>query len=156
MRFSLPVRDISEKEVPARMKSKLHLVLSLLVVGATSFALFPRVLAGKTESVRGWLSDEDCAKGRAESGTYTQTNGECAKQCVAKGKRIVLIDPTGKRILVIVNQDVAKKNVGNYVEVSGAIDSQARTIKVDSVKFLGRNQAMCGVPPSKNAQQKQP
>jgi hypothetical protein len=137
------------------MKCQSVLSSFLFKACAASIALSPASLAG-TESIRGWLSDESCAKGRAESGTYTQTSGECAKQCVAKGKKIVLIDPANKRILVIANQDIAKKNVGDYVEVSGEVDAQAKTIKVDSLKFLDSNHAMCDAPPRKKDQQKQP
>jgi hypothetical protein len=138
------------------MKSKPILVFSFVAIGIATVAISPQSLAGNTESIRGWLSDEGCARGRAESGTYTQTNGDCAKQCVAKGKKIVLIDPTRKRILLIANQDFAKKNVGDYVEVSGDVDSHAQTMKVDSVKFLDSNHAMCGVPAQKKHQQKNP
>lgn len=105
----------------------------------------------KTEIVRGWLSDERCAKGRAEGGTYTATNPECAKECVNKGKKVVLVDPVGKRILVLTNQEVGKKNVGDYVEIAGEIDSKAMTLHAESLKFLEKGSAMCGVPPKKKA-----
>jgi hypothetical protein len=136
------------------MKSKPILVFSFVAIGIATVAIGPQSLAGNTESIRGWLSDEGCARGRAESGIYSQTNGDCAKQCVAKGKKIVVIDPTRKRILVIANQDIAKKNVGDYVEVSGDVDSRSQTMKVDSLKFLHSNQATCGVPPRKKDQPK--
>jgi hypothetical protein len=142
-----------EKEAPV-MKSKGILAFSFVAMGIASVAISPQSLARNTELIRGWLSDEGCARGRAESGTYTQTNGDCAKQCVAQGKKIVLIDPTRKRILIVRNQDIAKKNVGDYVEVSGVVDSDAQTIKVDSLKFLDRNHAMCGVPARKKDQAK--
>lgn len=96
--------------------------------------------------LRGWLSDEQCARGRAEEGTFTATNLECAKECVAAGKKIVLVDPENKRVLTIENQDVARKNVGDYVEIAGAIDPATNLLHVDSLKFLDKNRAMCGVP----------
>lgn len=132
------------------MKSKPILVFSFVAIGIATVAIHPQSLLGNRESIRGWLSDEGCARGRAENGTYTQTNADCAKQCVAKGKKIVLIDPTGKRILIIANQDFVEKNVGDYVEVSRDVDSHAQTMKVDSLKFLDGNHAMCGVPARKN------
>ncbi|HMI51301.1 MAG TPA: hypothetical protein VK525_07305 [Candidatus Saccharimonadales bacterium] len=96
--------------------------------------------------LRGWLSDELCARGRAEDGTYTATNLACAKECVAAGKKIVLIDPDNKRVLTIENQDAARRNVGDYVEIAGAIDPATAMLHVDSLKFLDKNRAMCGVP----------
>jgi hypothetical protein len=131
------------------MKSTYTFFLSAVILGAIGITLGPQGISAKSESIRGWLSDEQCARGRAEAGTYTQKSGRCAKECVAKGKKIVLIDPDGKRILLIANQEIAKKNVGDYVEVSGEIDPKAGTIQIGSLRFLDKNCAMCGVEPKK-------
>ena len=97
-------------------------------------------------AIRGWLSDEGCARGRAESGTFTATNPRCAKECVAKGKKIVLIDPDRKMIFEIANQNLAKKNVGDYVEIAGRMDLQAKTIHIASLTMLTRGTASCDRP----------
>jgi hypothetical protein len=107
--------------------------------------------AGEKVTVKGWLSDEQCATARASSGNFTATNLACAKECVAKGKKIVLVDPEGKRVLMIENQEVAAKNVGDYVEITGIIDPGSRSLHADSLKFLDKNRAMCGVPEKKAA-----
>jgi hypothetical protein len=104
---------------------------------------------GHNSVVRGWLSDEGCASGRASSGTYTGTNPDCAKKCVNEGKRIVLVDPDHKRLLIIVNRDAASERVGDYVEISGDLDDQARTLHIDSLKLLEKGRAMCDVPAKK-------
>ena len=104
-----------------------------------------------TETLRGWLSDETCAKGRAGGGTYTATNPRCAKECVSKGKKIVLVDPVGKRVLVLSNQDIGKNNVGDYVEIFGQVDAKAMTLHADSLKFLEKGSAMCSVQRKKKA-----
>jgi hypothetical protein len=105
------------------------------------------------EVARGWLSDQGCARGRAENGTFTATSGECAKRCVSEGKKMVLIDPEGKRVLKISNQDVVKQNIGDYVELTGTLATKGGAMQVVSLRFLDRNRAMCAVP-SKTAQQK--
>jgi hypothetical protein len=120
-----------------------------LLISAVLVVAAPPQNTSKTELLKGWLSDEQCSKGRAESGTYTATNPECAKECVAKGKKIVLVDPIGKRILVLSNQDIGRKNVGDYVEISGEVDSPTMTLHANSLKFLEKGNAMCGVPPKK-------
>jgi hypothetical protein len=102
------------------------------------------------EVVRGWLSDSNCAKERAKGGLYTATNADCAKECVAKGKKIVLIDPQHKKVVDISNQDAVKKNVSDYVELAGTVDAQNQ-FHVESLKFLDKNRAMCGVPEKKPA-----
>lgn len=108
-------------------------------------------IAGGKTVIRGWLSDEGCAGGRARDGVYTGTNPDCAKRCVRDGKRIVLVDPEGKRLLVIANQDAAMERVGDYVEISGEIDDQAKTLRVDSMKLLEKGRAMCDVPAKKKS-----
>ena len=108
-------------------------------------------LAGGKTVIRGWLSDEGCAGGRAHDGEYTGTNPDCAKRCVHDGKKIVLVDPEGKRLLAIANQDAAVERVGDYVEISGEVDDQAKTLRVDSMKLLEKGRAMCGVPAKKKS-----
>ena len=65
---------------------------------------------------------------------------------VAQGKKIVLIDPAAKEILNIVNQDAARENIGDYVEVTGALDPQTKTLQIDSLKMLSKGKAMCALP----------
>ena len=107
--------------------------LALTLFAAAALAQAPN---SKTETIRGWISDEHCASSKARDGVYASTNPECTKECVAKGYKAVLIDPKGKRVLIITDQEMAKKNLGDYVEVLGVIDSQAGTIKPDSIKGL--------------------
>jgi len=100
-------------------------------------------------TIRGWLADEDCAKNRAISGAFTAPGLTCTKECIAKGKKIAIVDPEGKQVLVIENQDIAKKNVGDYVEIRGSVDPKTNLLHADSLKFLDKNRAMCGVPQKK-------
>jgi hypothetical protein len=65
-----------------------------------------------------------------------------------------LIDPEGKRILNISNQDIVKQNIGDYVELTGTLATQSGAMRVVSLKFLDRNRAMCAVP-NKTGQQTQ-
>ena len=101
-------------------------------------------------AIRGWLSDEGCARGRAQSGTFTATNPDCVRECVAKGKKIVLIDHERKMIFTIANQSLAKKNVGDYVEIAGQLDLQTKTVRIDSLKMLTRGNATCDRPTLSN------
>lgn len=114
-------------------------------------ALLLAYSAGATETVvRGWLSDEECARGRASSGVYTQTNPDCARECVRSGKKIVLIDPDGHRLLMIQNQQEAMSNVGNYVAVTGQVNNEKQTVYVTSVKLLEVGRASCERPKKTN------
>jgi hypothetical protein len=120
-------------------------LLSALTFGASS-ARTPQSATAKKMMLRGWLSDEGCAPGHVSSGKYTGTNPDCSKDCVAKGKKIVFIDPEKKRILSIANQDAARQNVGDYVEVSGDVNSEKKVLHIETLKMLERGRAMCEVP----------
>ena len=101
---------------------------------------------GKIENqiLRGWLSDEQCARGRASAGAYTGTNPRCAKECVAKGKKIVLIDSDRKKIVAIGNQSAAMEHIGDYVEVTGVFD--AGSLHINSLRQLEKGVAACERP----------
>ena len=114
--------------------------------------LMPALLsAGGKTVLRGWLSDEGCAGGRAKSGLYTGTNPDCAKKCVSEGKKIVFVDSDHKRLLSIANQDAAKERVGDYVEISGEVNEESKTLRVDSLTLLEKGRAMCDVPAKKKS-----
>jgi hypothetical protein len=102
---------------------------------------FSQSSAQKSEILKGWLSDEHCASSKAREGIYEATNPDCARECVAKGYKIVLIDPKQKRILVISNQSAATENLGDYVEIQGEIDSSAGTLQIDSIKLLKKGKS---------------
>jgi hypothetical protein len=126
----------------------------LILAGAAALAsicLFaiPRGYPAGPEVLRGWLSDEQCAKGRAESGVFTGTNPDCAKKCVKEGKKIVFIEPEAKRVLTLANQEAGKSQVGDYVEITGEVDAKSATIHADSVKFLEKGAAMCDAKPKR-------
>jgi hypothetical protein len=117
---------------------------------ALAIMFLPEMKArGHNTVLRGWLSDEGCASRRANGGTYTGTNPDCAKKCVREGKRIVLVDPNHKRLLTILNGDAATERVVDYVEIIGDLDEQARTLHIDSLKLLENGRAMCNVPPKR-------
>jgi hypothetical protein len=125
--------------------------LGIILLAALVFCMPAWMFAGATTVLRGWLSDEGCAGGRAKSGRYTGTNPDCAKKCVSEGKKIVFVDPDHKRLLTIANQEIAKERVGDYVEISGEINEESKTLQVDSLKLLEKGRAMCDVPAKKKS-----
>ena len=128
---------------------RLSLAVGSLI--ALVFLMPASLSAGGKTVLRGWLSDEGCAGGRAKSGLYTGTNPDCAKKCVSEGKKIVFVDPDHKRLLTIANQDVAKERVGDYVEISGELNEESKTLRVDSLTLLEKGRAMCDVPAKKKS-----
>lgn len=115
----------------------------------------PSPAGGGANTLKGWLSDEQCARSRASGGIFTGTSPYCAKQCVSKGAKIVLILPDEKEVLNIDNQDAAKDHVGDFVEVTGETETAAKTngdakiFHIDTIKMITQGKTMCGIPKKK-------
>lgn len=119
--------------------------------------LFLRCDSGlaQARTIRGWLSDEACGRHRDKGEhPYTGTNANCAKRCVASGKKAILISPDEKKILDIVNQDAAMGNIGNYVEITGTVDTEKQNIYIDSLTMITKGVSMCKAKPKKSGQEK--
>jgi hypothetical protein len=131
------------------------LVISTVLLFSAIFGFMQQPISADGKMLKGWLSDDQCARGRAKDGIYTSTNPECAKQCVAKGAKIVLILSDAKEVLSIENQDAVKDHVGDSVEVTGKIEpatnegAAARTIHIETVTMVKKGAAMCGIPKKK-------
>ena len=117
-----------------------------LVVLACALASAQNGGTTPSQTFHGWLSDAKCSRSRAASGLYTGTNPTCAKECVAGGAKIVLILPKEKKILDIENQDVARANLGNLVEVLGTTDARGKTIHIAALRLLEEGIAACERP----------
>ena len=126
----------------------LPLTMASLALLAAS-GLGPRPAGAENQVLRGWISDEGCAPGRARGGVYTGTNPDCAKRCVSEGKKMMFVDPDHKRLLVIVNQEAAKENIGDYVEISGEVDKESKTLQIAALKLIEKGRAMCDLPKKK-------
>ena len=114
-----------------------YLLAVLLLVGS-SFA---------KDTFQAWVSDEQCATGRAKDGIFTGTNPDCARRCVGEGKKIVLVSESKKLLFHVDNPELLKPEVGNLVEVSGTITGD--NFHVDSVKQVEEGRAICERPKKK-------
>src|SRR6267143_3230115 len=112
----------------------------LLVIAGIAFVR-SQSAAGGQSVVRGWLSDESCAGGRASSGTYTGANPDCAKKCVPQGKKIVLVDPDHKRLPTIANQDAARERWATTWKSRVTWTNRPGRCAFDSMKLLEKGRA---------------
>jgi hypothetical protein len=84
---------------------------------------------GKSETVKGWVSDSMCgAKGAAAS------HEACAKKCLGKGAKMVVVTDDDKKVLTVDNPDALKDHVGHHVSVTGEVTGDS--IHVDSAAML--------------------
>lgn len=103
-------------------------------------------LRGEPRTWTGWFSDEKCARARANSGTYTATNADCARRCIEGGAAVVFIAEQEKVLYMVKNYPTAKDDLGYQIEVTGTLDDQTQTLTVQSVKRLEAVGPACARP----------
>jgi hypothetical protein len=95
------------------------LALMFVYVGA-SFAV-------DSTTVNGYVTDSQCgAKGK--------TSAECAKKCLEKGAKVVVVTDGDDKVLMVDNPDALAGHEGHHVAVTGKVNGDS--IHVDSVKML--------------------
>lgn len=84
---------------------------------------------GKSQTVKGWVSDSKCGAKGANAGAAA-----CTKKCLGAGASAVLVTDGDDKVLTVDNQDAIKDHAGEHVAVTGHIKGD--TIHVESVKTM--------------------
>ncbi len=101
------------------MKSTL-LILTLCLSSVFAF--------GADQTLNGWVSDSKCGvKGANEA------HAQCAKGCISKGEKPVLVTDKDQKVVAIENPDALSSHAGEHVQVSGKM-TDSGTLHVASVK----------------------
>jgi len=102
-----------------------QLVLALLVVAVMEPAQSKQTFTGS-------ITDSMCAAGDHSRMRMGPTDAECTIACVdAHGATFVLHD--GKNVFALSDQKTAEKLAGKKVTVTGTLNVDTRTIRVDSM-----------------------
>ena len=115
------------------MKTKLMLLSIVLSVALLCSAASS---ASGSRTIRGWFSDESCARQKVDAGKIEPTKTDCARKCVEKGVKLVFISETDKKLFIVSNPEKFKANIGSYVELTGTTSDADQTVHIDSVKKL--------------------
>jgi hypothetical protein len=99
----------------------------------------------------GWLSDKGCAETRVKADVVTPNGTVCVKKCLDEGATPVFVNPQTRTLYDVKDHPSVKDDVGSYLELTGIVDEDAKTISVRSVKRLGDVIQMCARPPKKKA-----
>lgn len=83
----------------------------------------------KSETVKGWVSDSMCGAKGASAG-----HEACAKKCLDKGAKMVVVTDEDKKVLTVENPDALKDHVGHHVAVTGHVNGDS--IHVESASML--------------------
>jgi hypothetical protein len=109
------------------MRKVLVLCLATCFVFALTALAFDD--AGKSTTVKGWVTDAKCGAKGANAG------GEaCTKKCVAAGEKMVIVTDGDQKVLAVDNQDALKGHEGHHVSVTGTQNGDS--IHVGGVKML--------------------
>lgn len=119
------------------------------------FASLPVALAGKQDTntmlrTTGWFVDEWCAPARLKVRPLRPTNRECAQRCIDQGAKVVFLDETAQRILLVANPEIAKDQESHYVWVVGSLDASSQTLYVKTFEVLKKYSASCALPEPKS------
>ncbi|MGH9505199.1 MAG: hypothetical protein ACRD20_20290 [Terriglobales bacterium] len=110
------------------MKKLLVICIALSVLFLLVVALAAQDM-GKSETVKGWVSDSKCGVKGANAGAEA-----CTKKCIAGGASAVVVTDGDNKVLTVDNQDALKGHEGHHVAVTGEVKGDS--IHVDSVKML--------------------
>ncbi|HVL66521.1 MAG TPA: hypothetical protein VM364_04575 [Vicinamibacterales bacterium] len=128
---------------------KRHYMLAAALLLAVPTSATSAMVPGSV-TVLGWFSDEGCARSKLQGDEEITPNGTaCVKKCLDDGATPVFVDPKARAMYAVKNYPAVKEDVGYYLELTGMIDEQAKTITVHAVKRLGDVIQMCGRKPKK-------
>jgi len=107
------------------MKTRIAaLFVSLFVLGLVAYA----GQAGKATTLKGWVSDSECA---------AHGDKKCSnKQHVANGSKLVIVTDGDNKIWTVSNPSTVADHQGHYIQVKGTTDTEKSSITVQEVKML--------------------
>src|SRR5262249_50789382 len=82
----------------------------------------------KTTTLKGWVSDSECA---------AKGDKKCSnKQHVANGAKLVIVTDGDNKIWTVTNPSTVADHQGHYIQVKATTDPEKSTITVQEVKML--------------------
>jgi hypothetical protein len=102
-------------------------LLLLLMVLCVAFMMIGVAMADDT--INGYVSDSSCGVKGANA-----DHAACAKKCVAKGAKLVIVTDGDQKVLTVDNPDALVGHEGHHVAISGTTSGDS--VHVGSVKML--------------------
>lgn len=99
-----------------------------MLIAVLLMAFFAPTLALAGEWT-GWITDDQCAAKGAKA-----DHADCAKKCHANGAKLVFYNTGDEKIYTLDNQELAAKNIGHEVKVTG--DVEGNGIKVSAIEAV--------------------
>jgi len=96
-----------------------------LVIGFTF--LLAMAMSAMAAEMTGYISDAGCTKKQGAEKVAADGHAGCAKSCIKKGDKAVLVTSDGK-VLNITNQDKVVDHAGEKVTLVGTVDGDNLTV----------------------------
>jgi hypothetical protein len=122
-----PQFEFFEKEKKPAMRKVLLICLAMFFMLALAAMAFDDM--GKTETVKGWVTDAKCAAKGANAGAEA-----CTKKCLAAGEKMVVVTDGDEKVLDVDNPGALKGHEGHHVAVTGTVKGDS--IHVSNVSML--------------------
>jgi hypothetical protein len=107
---------------------KLFLIFVALCVVFVMVALIAAQSDKAGDTVNGWVTDSKCGvKGAGKE--------DCARKCIEKGAKMVVVTDTDEKVLTVENPDALKDHIGHHVAITG--HTTGDSIHVESAKMIG-------------------
>jgi hypothetical protein len=104
-------------------------VLLVLLAVSLLFFMVALVSAADKTTVKGWVSDSQCAAKGAKEG-----HTDCMNKCLSKGAKYVIVTDKDKKVLMVDNPDALKGHEGHHIAATGTVTGDS--IHVDSMKMM--------------------
>lgn len=98
-----------------------------------------------TLTSKGWFSDVKCAATRVKSGLIGPSGAACVTRCLDEGTPPAFVSEKTRTFYEVKNYPSVKDDLVWYVEVTGTVDAEGKTITIQSVKRLEELPAQCGL-----------
>jgi len=95
------------------------------VLGITFFSAL--AMTAVAAEFTGYISDAGCAAKQGAAKVASDSHAGCAKGCIKRGDKAVLVTPEGK-IYQIANQDKVVEHAGEKVTLVGDADGDSITV----------------------------
>jgi hypothetical protein len=96
-------------------------------------------------SRKGWFADEKCSTQRVQNGRTGPPGQACTQECIRKGVKVVFIDEQTGKLYRVDNPKPTRGLESDYVEMSGMMNAETKTVHVDSIRVLEKYVAKCAV-----------
>jgi len=96
----------------------------------------------------GWFGCDKCSPARVKADPPGPPGQECARKCIKDGAKVLFIDENRKALFTVDNPEATRGIESDYVEFTGTMNAEAKTVHVNSVTVKKKYVASCGVPKS--------